>query len=127
MTYFQIRRIESFMTSTARTGAQSKQVRARHRRDGKGRNDRGEEQDHALQESILAILTSATSVPAVVSLTSSKRCLAGRPEEAEADEVVAEPISKLSSSYHWKKRIEGYGARCRWRWLRPARLVVEQG
>src|SRR6185369_9706498 len=125
MTYFPTRRIESFMTSTATTGAQSNQVQARHRRDGKERNDLREEQDQARAGSTLVILTSVTSAPLVVLvvLTSSKRCLAGRAEAEVADLVVAMTL-RLNSSCQSRKRTGACGAQYRWRWLRPARPVV---
>src|SRR6185369_16197257 len=89
MTYFPTRRIESFMTSTATTGAQSNQVQAR--RDGNERNDLREMQDQARAGSTLVILTSVSFAPRVVLvvLTSSKRCLAGRAEAEVADLVAA--------------------------------------
>jgi DnaJ-class molecular chaperone len=112
MTYFPTRRFESFMTSTATTGAQSNQAQARHRRDGEERDDLREEQAQARARSTLVILTSvsfALRVVVLVVLTSSKRCLAGL-AEAEVDELVEAPTSKPRSSCRWKKRIEAYDA-----------------
>jgi curved DNA-binding protein CbpA len=108
--YFPIRRIESFMTSTATTGAQSNQVQAR--RDGKERNDLREEQDQARAGSTLVILTSVTfalRVVVLVVLTSSKRCLAGR-AEAEVADLVAAVTLKLNSSCQSRKRTVAHGA-----------------
>src|SRR5690242_10220267 len=125
MTYFPTRRIESFMTSTATTGGQSNQAQARHRRDGKERNDLREEQDQARAGSTLVILTSATLAPRVVLvvLTSSKRCLAAR-AEAEVADLVAAVTLKLNSSCHSRKRTGAHDAQYRCRWLSSARRVA---
>jgi hypothetical protein len=52
--------------------------------------------------------------------------LAG-PEEVEVDDPGAAQISKLSWSYHWKKRIEADGARLRCKWRKLVRLVAAPG
>src|ERR1051326_8204097 len=114
MTYFRIRRIENFTTSTARTGAPSKPARAHHLRPDtkptRARADRRAALAHQAAVSISTILISVAFVrPAGVSAasTSLKKCLAGAADVLHAAVVAA--MSKPRSEEHSKKRIAGGG------------------
>src|SRR5690348_9069979 len=144
MTYFPVRRIESFTISTVRTGAQLKPAQARRRRVTKAtkvikaRVARvAAVLDQAVADKAAAststILISAASARRGVAarnpaaLTSSKRCLAAALAEAAARHAaVAAGISKRSSKRHSKKRIAVDAVRYRCRQPRRVRPVAVQ-
>src|SRR5262245_38428693 len=111
---FQMQRIESSTTNTARTGVPLKRERGQEhrRRDGNRPRDLQQELDQARADSTLATLISDVSARAVEASTSSKRCLAGRADVVHV--TIAAAILKPNWKYRLKKRIEVAGIHCRW-------------